>query len=69
MKDKEILITIEKAINASLELRSKKELIEQFINTINNETKVYEAWYKFAAENKIKDLEQIIKSEKLRSRK
>ncbi|GHT49468.1 DEAD/DEAH box helicase [Endomicrobiia bacterium] len=66
MKNKEILVTIEKTINASLELRSKKELIEQFINTINNETKVYEAWYKFAAENKIKDLEQIIKSEKLK---
>ena len=30
-KDKNILVTIDKAINSSLELRSKKELIEQFI--------------------------------------
>ncbi|MDR1940706.1 MAG: type I restriction endonuclease subunit R [Endomicrobium sp.] len=66
MQDKEILTTIEKAINSSLELRSKKELIENFINTINNETKVYEDWHKFAAENKIKDLEQIIKEENLK---
>lgn len=30
-KDKTILATIDKTINASVELRSKKELIEDFI--------------------------------------
>jgi type I restriction enzyme R subunit len=67
MKDKEVLITIKKAINASLELRSKRELIEQFIKTINNETKVYKDWQEFAAKNKAKDLEKIIAEENLKA--
>ena len=31
-KDKDILTTIDKAINSSIELRSKKDLIERFID-------------------------------------
>ena len=34
-KDKEILVAIDKAIRSSLQLRSKKELIERFLETIN----------------------------------
>ncbi len=34
-EDKEILVAIDKAIKSSLQLRSKKELIENFIATIN----------------------------------
>lgn len=34
--DKEVLVTIQKAIDASPELRSKKALIETFISGINN---------------------------------
>jgi type I restriction enzyme R subunit len=66
MKDKETLITIKKAISASLELRSKRELIEQFIKTINNETKIYKGWQEFAAQNKAKDLKKIIAEENLK---
>jgi type I restriction enzyme R subunit len=68
MKDKEILINIEKAIGSSLELRSKKELIENFIGTINNKTSVYEDWKKFANEQKAKELQDIIKKEKLKEK-
>jgi type I restriction enzyme R subunit len=39
-KDKSILATIDKAINSSLELRSKKKLIERFIEQVNTSTKV-----------------------------
>ena len=42
-KDKNILVTIDKAINSSLELRSKKELIEQFIERVNAFEQVDEA--------------------------
>jgi type I restriction enzyme R subunit len=38
-KDKSILTTIDKAINSSIELRSKKELIERFIEQVNVSTK------------------------------
>ena len=37
-EDKEILVAIDKAIKSSLQLRSKKELIENFIATINTST-------------------------------
>jgi len=41
-KDKDILTTIDKAINSSIELRSKKDLIERFIAQVNASTEVDE---------------------------
>ena len=37
--DKNILVAIDKAINSSIQLRSKKELIEDFIESVNISTK------------------------------
>ena len=65
-KDKSILATIDKAINSSIELRSKKELIERFIEQVNVSTKVDEDWRKFLQERKEADIEAIIEEEKLR---
>lgn len=44
-EDKEVLITIRKAIEASPELRSKKDLIEAFINGINEVDDVMIEWH------------------------
>ncbi|MDR0423089.1 MAG: type I restriction endonuclease subunit R [Rickettsiales bacterium] len=65
MKDKEILTTIDKAINASVELRSKKELIERFINTLNTDTNVDKDWHIFANDSRKQDLDKIIEEEGL----
>ena len=65
-KDKSILTTIDKAINSSIELRSKKELIEHFIEQINTSTKVDEDWRKFLNESKEADIKAIIEEEKLK---
>ena len=65
-KDKSILTTIDKAINSSLELRSKKELIERFIEQVNTSTKVDEDWRKFLHERKEADIAAIIEEEKLK---
>ena len=65
-EDKEILTMINKAVNSSIELRSKKELIEGFIATINADTKVDEDWREFVKEQKETELEEIIAAEKLR---
>ena len=66
-KDKEeILTTIDKAINSSIELRSKKELIERFIEQVNVSTKVDEDWRKFLDERKEEDISAIIEEEKLK---
>lgn len=65
-KDKSILTTIDKAINSSIELRSKKELIERFIEQVNVSTKVDEDWRKFLHERKEADISAIIEEEKLK---
>jgi type I restriction enzyme R subunit len=65
-KDKTILTTIDKAINSSIELRSKKELIERFIEQVNVSTKVDEDWRKFLHERKEEDIAAIIEEEKLK---
>ena len=64
--DKEILITIQKAVDASPELRSKKQLIENFIAGINDVDDVMIEWNHFVAEEREKELTQIIREEKLR---
>jgi type I restriction enzyme R subunit len=65
-KDKTILTTIDKAINSSIELRSKKELIERFIEQVNVSTKVDEDWRKFLHERKEADITAIIEEERLK---
>lgn len=64
--DKEVLITIQKAVDASPELRSKKQLIENFIAGINDVDDVMSEWYRFVASEREKELKQIIHEEKLR---
>ncbi|HOT59342.1 MAG TPA: type I restriction endonuclease subunit R [Spirochaetales bacterium] len=65
-KDKTILTTIDKAINSSIELRSKKELIERFIEQVNVSTKIDEDWRRFLHERKEADITAIIEEEKLK---
>ena len=65
-KDKEILIDIKKAIDSSIELRSKKELIEGFIDRVNSSKNVTDDFRKFVREEKEKDLEKVIEEEKLK---
>lgn len=66
-KDKEILITIEKAVQSSMNLRSKIKMIQDFLQTVNADTKVDEDWQKFIREQKEQDLMLIIHEEKLKS--
>ena len=64
-KDKEILTTIEKSINASLELRSKKDLIDGFIARVNLDTEVESDWSAYVNERKEVELKAIAEEEKL----
>lgn len=65
-EDKEVLITIRKAIDASPELRSKKALIENFISGINDMDDVMLEWKKYVVVQRERDLENIIEQEKLK---
>ncbi len=53
-------------MNSSLELRSKKELIERFINTLNVNSDVDRDWRIFTDESRAAELEQIIAEEGLK---
>lgn len=65
-KDKEILGSIDKAISSSLQLRSKKELIDGFINTINVNSDITSDWAKFVSKQRENDISEIISTEKLK---
>lgn len=64
--DKEILVNISKAIGSSLQLRSKKELIESFISSVNAGTDVDSGWREYIKRRKAEDLNEIIESEHLK---
>ncbi|MCD7919339.1 MAG: type I restriction endonuclease subunit R [Clostridiales bacterium] len=65
-EDKEVLVTIRKAVDASPELRSKKELIENFIGSLNEVEDVMGEWQTYVAEERERELAQIISEEHLR---
>ncbi len=65
-KDKELLIDIQKAIDSSPELRSKKQLIENFVNGINEIDDVLIEWRNYITDEKEKELKDIIVTENLK---
>lgn len=65
-EDKEILITIRKAIEASPELRSKKELIDAFINGVNDVDDIMTEWHDYVVEMRERELRIIIEEERLK---
>ncbi|MDI9348126.1 MAG: type I restriction endonuclease subunit R [Methylacidiphilales bacterium] len=65
MINKEILGVIGKAIDASVELRNKKDLIIQFIDTLHKESDVDKDWSSYIEEKKFSELDELIKKENL----
>lgn len=64
--NKEMLVNISKAVGSSIQLRSKKELIENFIGSVNADTDVEKSWKDFVQQRKDEDLKEIIDSEHLK---
>ncbi|MEZ5688445.1 MAG: type I restriction endonuclease subunit R [Caenibius sp.] len=64
-EDKEIRATIERAINSSPSLRNKKDLIEQFVDSVSATAKVDAQWQAFMAAKKVEELDRIITDENL----
>lgn len=65
MKDKEIIVSIRKAVDSSVELRNKKDLIEQFIASLNPSTEIDKDWHSFIEGKKLEELNKIIEDENL----
>lgn len=68
-KDKQIIANISKSIDSSIQLRSKKELIMQFIDKVNNASAVNEEWKNYIQEKSDAQLNEIITEEKLKEDK
>lgn len=64
-QDKEIRATIDRAVAASPSLRNKKDLIEQFVDSVSITEKVDAAWVAFIAARKAAELDRIIAEEGL----
>jgi type I restriction enzyme R subunit len=64
-KDKEIIVNINKAIDSSLELRNKKDLIQQFIQSLTPGSDVMDNWQDFVEGKKQDELDSIIAEENL----
>lgn len=65
MEDKDILVTIQKTIMASPDLRNKKDLIMEFIESLNSTSNVYEDFESFMNSKKKEELDKIIDEENL----
>ncbi len=63
--EKENRASIERAVSASPGLRNKKDLIEQFVDSISTKDKVDAEWVRFISAKKAEEIEQIILEENL----
>ena len=63
--DKEILVTIGKAISSSVELRNKKDLIEAFINSLTADADVHNCFVTFMNSKKKEEIDKLIADENL----
>ena len=65
LENKEIVVQIGRAIDSSMELRNKKELIEQFIASLSTSTQIDDDWQRFVDEKRQEELDRIIAEENL----
>lgn len=65
-ENREVLLDdIHRAIESSVELRLKKDLIDQFIRTVNITSDIDSDWHQYVDEQKRAELDQIIEQEHL----
>ena len=65
-KDKEIRLSIQKAVSSSPDLRNKKELIEDFIDQFAPEKDVNDDWHQFVRQQQKRQLDELIREENLK---
>lgn len=66
LQDKEIVVNISKAIDSSVDLRNKKELIEKFVASLTPTSNIDNEWISYVEEEKKAELKKIITEEKLK---
>ena len=66
-KDKVLIADVERAVRSSYELRNKRDLIEQFIDSLDHSDDVEADWRAYIAKKREAELTAIIEDEKLDS--
>jgi type I restriction enzyme R subunit len=64
-QDTEIRAAIDRAVDSSPSLRNKKELIDQFVDSLTVDAEVDDEWQRFVERKRREDLEAIITAESL----
>lgn len=65
----DVLTDINKAIDSSIQLKSKKALISDFINKTNNHSNITNEWKEYVDIERKKELDELIKEENLKPEK
>ncbi len=65
-QDREILTTIDRAIDSSVQLRSKKQLIHDFISVSTNTREIHKSWQQFVNQARNAEIDQIIETYQLK---
>ena len=68
-EDKEIRANIVRAVDSSPSLRNKKDLIEQFVDSVSMNDKIDASWHNFVTAKKVEELNRIIEEENLNPEK
>jgi type I restriction enzyme R subunit len=66
LTDKEVIVSINKAIDSSVDLRNKKELIVKFVESLTPSADIDESWNQYVKQQKKAELENIINEESLK---
>lgn len=66
LTDKEVIVSINKAIDSSVDLRNKKELIVKFVESLTPSADIDESWNHYVKQQKKAELENIINEESLK---
>lgn len=64
-QDKEVLASIHSAVNSSPRLRSKKELIDDFIERLNESADIVKDWNQYVKHRRAEELKALIEEEKM----
>ena len=64
--DTKLRTDIDRAVNSSIDLRNKKELIDEFIEGLNKWDDIYDLWSKYIKDKSDKELWDIIETEHLK---
>lgn len=67
--DREIIVQTMRSVDASPDLRNKKELIHHFIESITPKSDIHDQWQEFVRLGQISEIEEIITEENLKREK